>query len=141
MIVSPPVAVAALGTCFAVCAAAYQTPPAKEAVPPATYVVFFEGTSGELTPQGQIVLEQVASAAADHAPDLVRVSGYGDRIKEPDSSSDLAERRAAAVTEVLNARGIPVEQVPPHPTSDMPVADLPLAPEHEHRVEIAFTNG
>lgn len=140
MLVSPPVAVAALGTCFAVCAAAYQTPPAKETVPPPTYVVFFEGTSGELTPQGQIVLEQVASAAADHGPDLVRVSGYSDRIKDPDSRFDLAERRAATVIEVLSARGIPVERVPLHLTSDMPVADLPLAPEHEHRVEIAFAD-
>lgn len=86
-----------------------QLPPAPDTPPPCVgwNVVFFDTESAELTRQAAMILENFAELLRQSAfPSRVRLTGHADRAGPPAANLRLSRRRAEAVADFLDARGV-----------------------------------
>ena len=99
--------------------AVYQLPPPlinpQAGPPPApqplVFVVFFEFNQAALTPEGQHVAQQAASAFQQEGASSIELTGYTDLTGKNHYDIDLSRRRAIAVRNYLVQLGVPVEAI------------------------------
>lgn len=94
-------AVAALGAC------AHLPGTRAEICPPATFQVYFEADSSELTNEGLAVISAAAANARSCRIEGVRVVGLADAAGSPQANLVLSQARASAVSRALAANGLP----------------------------------
>lgn len=96
------------------------------------FVIIFGTGGAELTSEAQAVVRLVAARAGEQHPASIAVAGYGDADDGKDT--DLANRRAEAVTRALVAAGIApglikeAPRLPPAQATGIPV----------HKVTVSF---
>ncbi len=78
---------------------------------PNSYMLFFDWNRADLTPEARAIVEDAAASAKAMKADRISVTGFTDTTGKPAYNVKLSERRAAAVIEVLEANGIPVEMI------------------------------
>jgi OOP family OmpA-OmpF porin len=89
--------------------AAAVAPPPPPAVPPAiarTYNVYFDFDRAELTPEAQQIVAEAATNAQRGGVSRILVTGHADRAGSDAYNQGLSERRAAAVRQELQRRGV-----------------------------------
>ena len=89
--------------------AAAPAPPPSPA--PKVFIVFFDWDKATITPQGQQIIEQAATAYKSGAPVQIQVTGYTDRSGSAAYNQRLSERRANNVAQALTALGVPRAQM------------------------------
>ncbi|MEM7442885.1 MAG: OmpA family protein [Pseudomonadota bacterium] len=83
------------------------------AAPPAetAFIVFFDWDRADLTPQANLVLDDVVVVANQNGYAAVRLDGYTDLSGSPQYNLGLSERRANSVADALIARGIAPDEI------------------------------
>jgi OOP family OmpA-OmpF porin len=71
----------------------------------------FDFDKATLKPEGEAVLDDVASQLAGLSYDAVAIVGYADRIGAPGYNQTLSERRAKAVRDYLVSRGADSQKI------------------------------
>jgi OOP family OmpA-OmpF porin len=71
----------------------------------------FDFDRATLKPEGEAVLDDVASQLAGLSYDAVGIVGYADRIGAPRYNQKLSERRAKAVRDYLVSRGVDSQKI------------------------------
>ena len=66
----------------------------------------FEFDKAELSMEGMKTLDSVAGSAAEVPNQTIRITGHTDRLGPLEHNKDLSVRRAQAVQEYLNAKGL-----------------------------------
>ena len=110
----------------------------RQAPPPAAYVVFFERGSDELGPEARAVVARAARDAASFRPNVVRISGYTDRVGNFDDNFKLAERRTQTVAETLLADGVAMDRIRREPIGQAVASTIAMDAAQDRRVEITF---
>jgi outer membrane protein OmpA-like peptidoglycan-associated protein len=85
-----------------------EQPPAPT---PLEAVVYFDYDVAALTPEAEVILDDIAEAAAENQPSAVTVEGYADRAGPEDYNQTLSEERAANVQSALVANGLATDVV------------------------------
>lgn len=83
--------------------------------PPRDYVVFFETDKASLTPEGQVVVTQIASAAHTASPAKITVAGRADGGTSHDAT--LADERASTVLRALVEAGVDAKTIDKQPSA------------------------
>lgn len=85
---------------------------AASAVPAeaATYLVFFNLNSAELSPEATEIVAQAADSAQGQDVPIV-ITGFTDTTGSPQYNQVLSERRAAAVADAMIARGVDATRI------------------------------
>jgi OmpA-OmpF porin, OOP family len=78
---------------------------------PANFTVYFDFDKSVINPAGQVVINQVLAAAAQHAPSSVSVTGHTDRAGPEDYNMALSLRRADSVRSALIAGGVAADKI------------------------------
>lgn len=99
-------------------AACTASPPAPPPPQPKQFDVFFSVGSAKLTPEGQQVVDAIATAARDTKPSSITIEGEADGTAPKDAQ--LADQRATAVTSALKAAGIDPAKIAQHAALALP---------------------
>lgn len=117
---------AAVAACVAVLSACATTPepeppPVEDTTPlPSTFLerlsadgLFAFGKSGidDLSPEGQVALDELASRLAERPVEIVHVIGHSDRIGTPAAIHRVSSERANAVRDYMIERGVPEDRI------------------------------
>jgi outer membrane protein OmpA-like peptidoglycan-associated protein len=119
-------------------------PAAVPAPPPAVrqvFLVFFDWDRDTITPQGEAIIQQAATAYKTGAPIRIMITGYTDRSGSPGYNQRLSERRANNVANALAHLGVLHDQmeVSGRGENDNRVPTAPGVREPQNRrVEIVF---
>jgi len=68
--------------------------------------VLFEFNKAELRPSGQQKLDELAAKAKDANVDRIVLTGHADRIGSEQYNKELSEKRAQAVADYLQSKGV-----------------------------------
>lgn len=80
---------------------------ANQPEPPVHYLLYFEKDSTRLRPDSLALLSEVIATIRDRRAEHISVVGHSDRLGDKDYNLALSRRRAAAVKDLLVARGVP----------------------------------
>jgi opacity protein-like surface antigen len=94
----------------------FQAPPAPPpppvvVVPETAFIVFFDWDRADLTPEANLVLDDVVVVANETGTASVRLDGYTDLSGSAAYNLGLSERRANSVADGLIARGIAPDEI------------------------------
>jgi hypothetical protein len=78
--------------------------------PPPVFVVFFDGTSTDVTPTGHKIIDDVAAAAHAHPEKIVQLTGPNTKVASGNTPG-LAEPRIHAVELALGVDGVSPERM------------------------------
>ncbi len=78
---------------------------------PQRFVLYFVAGSVELTPESTVQLQQMLQAAQARPGGELVVLGHSDRVGSMQENDELSKRRAAAIRDVIIARGFAPELV------------------------------
>ncbi len=68
--------------------------------------VFFAENSADLSPTAKTTLDKQAAWLTGYRPYRVRIEGYADEPGSPSANRDLGQRRAVAVAQYLERKGV-----------------------------------
>ncbi|WP_372622973.1 OmpA family protein [Falsiroseomonas sp.] len=81
--------------------------PAVAPAPARTYLVFFDFDRADLTDRARQIIAEAAQNSTRVQTTRIEVAGHADRAGNPQYNQRLSERRAMAVAQELERRGIP----------------------------------
>ena len=114
-----------------------SAPPSQGAyAPPPVYVVFFDGKSAELGPDGKDIVDHAAAAAKASPDKTIQITGPSTRIV-PGYNPEFAQPRMRAVEERLVADGIAKDRFQ---QTSLPTAKLMVDLTGARRVEIRLVD-
>jgi outer membrane protein OmpA-like peptidoglycan-associated protein len=124
-----------LGGALAGCA--MNKPAAPAPVPmPVVFIVFFHGSSAELTPAAKTIVDQAAAKIRETAPSTVALAGYTADIGTPDAQKEMAAERIKVVEAALGSDGVDPKLFLSIPLGD---ADDNAGKTGDRRIEIRLT--
>ncbi|MEM7442905.1 MAG: autotransporter outer membrane beta-barrel domain-containing protein [Pseudomonadota bacterium] len=85
--------------------------PVVEEVPTSAFIVFFDWDRADLTPEANLVLDDVVVVANEAGYASIRLDGYTDLSGSAQYNLGLSERRANSVANGLIARGIAPDEI------------------------------
>lgn len=89
-----------------------EVPPAPEvAVPPETYLVFFDLDKADVTPEGMSIVESAAADANQTPFKRIMAFGHADTSGTDSYNRDLSQRRADAVKSALAEFGVQADTI------------------------------
>ncbi len=88
-----------------------QEPMATDAVPPFTYLAYFDFDESELTEQGRLAIDLAATDYTDSSEARITVIGHTDRAGPETYNTGLSQRRALTVQRALVERGVPAGDI------------------------------
>ena len=89
-----------------------EVPPAPEvAVPPETYLVFFDLDKADVTPEGMSIVESAAADANQTPFKRIMAFGHADTSGSDSYNMDLSQRRADAVKSALTEFGVQADTI------------------------------
>jgi outer membrane protein OmpA-like peptidoglycan-associated protein len=110
------------------------TPPSPRM--PVVYLLFFHGSSAELTPAAKVIVDQAAAKVRENPPSTVTLAGYTAAVGTPDRQLGMAEQRIRAVEAALVADGVDSKLFLRIPLGD---ADDNAGATGDRRIEIRLT--
>lgn len=105
--------------------------------------VLFDTGKATLKPGATRDLDRLATALKDNPSTRVKIEGYTDSVGSDSYNQDLSERRARAVADALQSRGVPADRYQIEGLGkEFPVAtnDTPAGRQQNRRVEIVFSD-
>lgn len=105
--------------------------------------VLFDTGKATLKPGADRDLDRLAQALKDNPNTRVKIEGYTDSVGSDAYNQALSERRAQAVADALQSRGVPADRYEVEGLGeDFPVAtnDTPAGRQQNRRVEIVFSD-
>jgi outer membrane protein OmpA-like peptidoglycan-associated protein len=93
-------------TMAALAACVMNKPAAPPAPLPVVYLVFFHGSSAELTQAGKVIVDQAAARIRERPPSTVTLAGYAADSGTPAGQKEMAEKRIEVVESALTADGV-----------------------------------
>ncbi len=123
-------------TALAACAMNKPAPP--PAPIPVVYLVFFHGSSAELTPAGKVIVDQAAARIRERPPSTVALAGYTADAGTPAGQKEMAERRIEMVESALTADGVDPKLFLRIPLGE---AEDTAGKTGDRRIEIRLTYG
>lgn len=77
----------------------------------ATLYLHFDTNCGDIRPQDEALLNEVAAALKQAPAMKVRIEGHTDNVGQPEANRILSEKRARSVMQALVARGVPAARL------------------------------
>lgn len=105
--------------------------------------VLFDTGRATLKPGATRDLDRLAQALKDNPNTRVKIEGFTDSVGSASYNQALSERRAQAVSDALQMRGVPLDRVQVEGLGkEFPVAsnDTPVGRQQNRRVEIVFSD-
>lgn len=105
--------------------------------------VLFDTGKATLKPGATRDLDRLAQALKDNSNTKVKIEGYTDSVGSDSYNQQLSERRAQAVADALQMRGVPADRYQVEGLGkEYPVAtnDTPAGRQQNRRVEIVFSD-
>ena len=105
--------------------------------------VLFDTGKATLKPGATRDLDRLAQALKDNANTKVKIEGYTDSVGSDSYNQELSQRRAQAVADALQTRGVPADRYQVEGLGkEFPVAtnDTPAGRQQNRRVEIVFSD-
>jgi len=105
--------------------------------------VLFDTGKATLKPGATRDLDRLATALKDNPSTRVKIEGYTDSVGSDSYNQELSERRARAVADALQSRGVPADRYQIEGLGkEFPVAtnDTPAGRQQNRRVEIVFSD-
>lgn len=105
--------------------------------------VLFDTGKATLKPGAKRDLDRLAQALKDNTNTRVKIEGYTDSVGSDSYNQELSERRAQAVADALQMRGVPGDRYEVEGLGkEYPVAtnDTPAGRQQNRRVEIVFSD-
>jgi outer membrane protein OmpA-like peptidoglycan-associated protein len=105
--------------------------------------VLFDTGKATLKPGAARDLDRLAQALKDNQSTRVKIEGYTDAVGSDSYNQELSERRARAVADALQSRGVPADRYQVEGLGkEFPVAtnDTPAGRQQNRRVEIVFSD-
>jgi outer membrane protein OmpA-like peptidoglycan-associated protein len=105
--------------------------------------VLFDTGKATLKPGAARDLDRLAQALKDNQSTRVKIEGYTDSVGSDSYNQELSERRARAVADALQSRGVPADRYQIEGLGkEFPVAtnDTPAGRQQNRRVEIVFSD-
>jgi len=105
--------------------------------------VLFDTGKSTLKAGAQRDLDRLAQALKDNPSTRVKIEGYTDSVGSDSYNQELSERRAQAVADALQMRGVPADRYQIEGLGkEYPVAsnDTPAGRQQNRRVEIVFSD-
>ncbi len=105
--------------------------------------VLFDTGKSTLKPGATRDLDRLAQALKDNQNTRVKIEGYTDSVGSDSYNQELSQRRAQAVADALQSRGVPADRYEVEGLGkEYPVAtnDTPAGRQQNRRVEIVFSD-
>jgi len=105
--------------------------------------VLFDTGKATLKPGATRDLDRLAHALKDNQNTRVKIEGYTDSVGSESYNQELSQRRAQAVADALQSRGVPADRYEVEGLGkEFPVAtnDSPAGRQQNRRVEIVFSD-
>jgi len=105
--------------------------------------VLFDTGKATLKPGATRDLDRLATALKDNPSTRVKIEGYTDSVGSDSYNQELSERRARAVADALQSRGVPADRYQIEGLGkEFPVAtnNTPAGRQQNRRVEIVFSD-
>lgn len=105
--------------------------------------VLFDTGKATLKPGATRDLDRLAHALKDNPNTRVKIEGYTDSVGSDSYNQELSQRRAQAVADALQSRGVPADRYQIEGLGkEFPVAtnDTPAGRQQNRRVEIVFSD-
>lgn len=105
--------------------------------------VLFDTGKATLKPGARRDLDRLAQALKDNQNTRVKIEGYTDSVGSDSYNQELSQRRAQAVADALQTRGVPADRYEVEGLGkEYPVAtnDTPAGRQQNRRVEIVFSD-
>jgi outer membrane protein OmpA-like peptidoglycan-associated protein len=105
--------------------------------------VLFDTGRATLKPGATRDIDRLAQALKDNPNTRVKIEGFTDSVGSESYNQELSERRAQAVANALQMRGVPLDRVQVEGLGkEFPVAsnDTPAGRQQNRRVEIVFSD-
>jgi len=105
--------------------------------------VLFDTGQATLKPGADRDLDRLAQALKDNPNTRVKIEGHTDSVGSASFNQSLSERRAEAVADALETRGVPADRLEARGLGkEYPVAsnDTPAGRQQNRRVEVVFSD-